>query len=82
MDANVTPVTAQQVVDLLNALKFRLEVIERRQIELHRRFNMLEGAYVKHVRQTHQGWGAMVVSAEDVERLITDDQNEAQPAAH
>jgi hypothetical protein len=76
------PVSAQQIVDLLRNLKFRLEAIEKRYERLQSQLSRLEGAYVRHVKETHRGWSGMYVQAQDAESLfgVTPDSLSTPPA--
>ena len=75
-------VSAGQLLEMVKAFRFRLELSERRVNELQARLSKLETAYLRHVHETHRGWGNMVVDAGTTETM-TDDQpaEETTPAA-
>ena len=65
-----SPVSAQQIVDLVKSLKWRIEQSERRYEKLQVQLARLEKAYIRHVKDTHRGWASMQVDSLDAQDLL------------
>ena len=80
-------VSAGQLLEMVKAFRFRLELSERRVNELQARLGKLETAYLRHVHETHRGWASMTVDAEDAAAMLvngaaeTPDDTSPEPAA-